>query len=168
MALLLLATVSAMHINAPKEVNVYDSNSFIIEITNNSNISKELRINFFSPATIKILKPKMVPPHSTTSAQITLKYQTKNYTEIKSKLEVYLDDELGEKSIIQKFYPKNNNLKKENSKEYLGALFGLGAMNLSVLEWSLFITLVIIAIILFITLIARTIKSKEWWWVKNG
>ena len=162
-----------MTLQAPSTVDIVDSNSFVIKITNTSNIQKELKINFFSSAEVKILSQKYILPHSTTSAQITLNYPTKNYLEMESKLEVYLDNEFEEKMITQKFYPTGTNVNLENqpidqSGEYTGALFGLAAMgslaSFGVLEWALFIILVIVAAILLITLAARTLKVKKRAW----
>ena len=170
-SVLLLCTVNAISVQAPSVVEVHDSNSFIIEITNTSNTTKDLIINFFSPAEVKILSPKSIPAHAKSSAQITLNYSPQNYTEIESKLEVYLGNELEEKVIVQKYHSKNqenNQTNNDQSGEYMGALFGLGSFveisNFSVLEWALFIVLVIVAAILLITLVARSVKVKRRAW----
>jgi hypothetical protein len=166
----MLCSVSALSVSAPSTVQVTDTNSFIVEITNNSNIEKELTINFFSTANVKIHSPKAILPHSKISVKINLDYSSPNYTEMESKLEVYLDNEFKEKMITQKFYPtgtnKNTNINSnDQSGEYAGALFGLAAMgefaSFSVLEWALFIVLVIVAAILLLTLIARAIKVRK-------
>jgi len=164
--LLILSGAFALSVQAPSTVDIVDSNSFVIEITNNSNIQKELRIDFFSPANVEILSPKIIPPHSKTSAKITLNYSPKTYTEIESKLEVYLGNEFKEKIITQKFYPTGTNIDSvDQSEEYAGALFGLVTIgelaSFGVLEWSLFIVLAIIAAILLVTLVARTIKVRN-------
>ena len=159
-----------MTLQAPSTVDIIDFNSFVIEITNTSNIQKELRIDFFSSANVEILSPKLIPPHAKTSAKITLNYSPKNYMEIESKLEVYLGNEFEEKMIIQKFYPTGTNVDSKNqpidqSEEYTGALFGLvtigGLASFGVLEWAIFIVLVIIAAILLVTLVARAIKVRN-------
>ena len=163
----MLCSVSALSVSAPSTVQVTDTNSFIVEITNNSNIEKELKINFFSTANVKILSPKSILPHSKINVKITLDYSSPNYTEMESKLEVYLDNEFKEKMITQKFYPTGttNINSQDQSGEYAGALFGLAAMgefaSFSVLEWALFIVLVIVAAILLLTLIARVIKVRN-------
>ena len=163
--LLLLVCVSAMTVQAPSVVEVHDSNSFVIEITNTSNTTKDLEINFFSPADVKILSPKSIPAHSKSSARISLNYSPANYTEVESKLEIYLDSELEEKIVIQKYYSKSTIGPNDQTGEYTGALFGLGAIgglaSLGVLEWALFIVLVIVAAILLITLVARVIKVRK-------
>ena len=162
--LLLLVCVSAMTVEAPNTVEIYDSNSFVIEITNTSSTDKVLSIDFFSPANVKILAPKSIPAHSKSSAQITLNYSPSNYTEIESKLEVYLGDELEERTITQIYYPGNSNPQDQTS-QYTGALFGLGLFgglaSFTVLEWALFIVLVIVAAILLVTLVARVIKVRK-------
>jgi hypothetical protein len=154
-----------MNVEAPSTVEVYDSNSFVIEITNTSNTTKDLEINFFSPAEVKILSPKSIPAHSKSSARISLNYSPTNYTEIESKLEIYLGDELEEKTITQKYYSKSTITPNNQTGEYTGALFGLGAIgglaSLSVLEWALFIVLVVIVAILLVTLVARVIKVRK-------
>ena len=171
--LLILSGAFALSVQAPSTVDIVDSNSFVIEITNTSNTEKELRIDFFSPANVEILSPKIIPPHAKTSAKITLNYSPQTYTEIESKLEVYLGNEFKEKMITQKFYPTGTNIDSidqsvDQSEEYTGALFGLVAIgelaSFGVLEWSLFIVLVIIAAILLITLAARTLRVRKRAW----
>ena len=163
--LLLLTVVSAFTLEAPSTVEVHDSNSFIIEITNTSNIEKEIRINFFSPANVEILSPKSIPAHAKSSARITLDYTPPGYTEIESKLEVYLGEELEEAVVIQKYFSNGMTSANDQSMEYVGALFGLGVIggltSFGVLEWALFIVLVIIAAILLVTLVARVIKVRK-------
>ena len=169
--LLLLTCAFAFTVQAPSTVEIHDTNSFTIEITNTSSISKELRINFFTPFEIEILSPKSIPPYAKSTAKITLNYSPQTYTEITSKLEVYLDNDLEEKEITLKFFPQetnqnnNNGVLNDQSDEYLGALFGLGVIgefvSFSMLEWALFIVLVIVAAILLITLIARAIKVRN-------
>jgi len=166
----MLSGAFALSVQAPSTVDIIDSNSFVIEITNTSNTEKELRIDFFSPANVEILFPKIIPPHAKTSAKIILNYSPQTYTEIESKLEVYLGNEFKEKMITQKFYPTGTNIDLvdqpvDQSQEYAGALFGLVAIgemgSFGVLEWSLFIVLVIIAAILLVTLVARAIKVRN-------
>jgi len=169
LALLILSTVSAFTVQAPTLVEIHDVGSFTIEITNTSNIAKELNINFFAPFEVEILAPKSIPSYAKSTAKITLNYSPQNYTEITSKLEVYLDNDLEEREITLRFFSnqanQNNNIINDQSEEYMGALFGLGAIvelaNFSMLEWALFIVLVIIAAILLITLVARAIKVRN-------
>jgi len=169
LALLILGTVSAFTLQAPDSIEIHDSTSFTIEITNTTNTQKELKINFFTPFEVEILSPKSIPPYAKSTAKITLNYSSKTYTEITSKLEVYLDNDLEEREITLRFFSnqanQNNNIINDQSEEYMGALFGLGAIvelaNFSMLEWALFIVLVIIAAILLITLVARAIKVRN-------
>jgi len=164
LALLILGTVSAFTLQAPDSIEIHDSTSFTIEITNTTNTQKELKINFFTPFEVEILSPKSIPPYAKSSAKITLNYSPKTYTEIISKLEVYLDNDLEEKEITLKFFPSTNQL-NDQSQQYVGALLGFGTVgeltNFSILEWALFIVLVIIAAILLVTLVARTIKVRK-------
>ena len=167
--LLLLTCAFAFTVQAPNTVEIHNTNSFTIEITNTSSTQKELNINFFAPFEVKILSPKSIPPYAKSTAKITLNYSPNSYTEITSKLEVYLDNELDEKEITLKFFPnqanQNNNVVNDQSGEYIGALFGLGSIgemaSFSMLEWALFIVLVIIAAILLVTLVARAIKVRN-------
>ncbi len=166
LALLILSTVSAFTISVPSQVEVHDSNSFLVEITNPTNQTQDLQINFFSTINANVYAPDSISPHSNISARVVLDYSPPIYEEINTTLEVYLGNDLEKREILLIIYPSQNPTTMNNTDEgYLGALFGFGSVgemfSFSVLEWALFIVLVIIAAILLVALVVRVIKREK-------
>lgn len=170
--LLFLAQASALTIVSPSAVEVNNKEEFFVEITNNSNTQKDLRVNFFSTVMSDVIVPNFVPPNTTVRARIIVYNKYESYTEINSKLEVYLDNEFREKNVLLKFLEKN----QRDSFEQQGADFTTGinsfftlfAINTSesflllnnyfTLEVVAMTTLVLLILVLVVALIVRIVK----------
>lgn len=171
-AILFLAQASALTISGPSEVEVSNKEEFFIEITNNSNIQKELRVNFFSIVMSDVIAPNFVPPNTTINAKIIVYNKYDSYTEVNSKVEVYLDNEYGEKNILLKFLGKNERdsfgQQNGNFAEGINSFFMLFAANTgesllflndySSLEIVLMTAMVLLILVLIIALIVRIVK----------
>ena len=158
--------VSALNIVAPDEVTVIDSTEFFIDITNTTNTPQTLKLNLFSTAQVETFSPNSVAANSTAKVKVVVFNKFDSYTELNSKLEVYLGSEYQEKNIIFKF-------SKEKSADFLGSdlvsgansFFSLIAVNsfftladYSFLEVSVITVLVLLILVLFVTLIVRIVK----------
>lgn len=170
--LLFLAQASALTIVSPSAVEVNNKEEFFVEITNNSNTQKDLRVNFFSTVMSDVIVPNFVPPNTTVRARIIVYNKYESYTEINSKLEVYLDNEFREKNVLLKFLEKNerDNLGQSGSEfaQNLNSFFVLFAANtgesfLNLNDYSnmeiIFITvLILLILVLIVALVVRIVK----------
>jgi len=155
MLALLITTVNSFPVTTSQQVDVYEKGVFYIEITNDSQELKDLEINFYTPAEIKINAPSKIAPNTNMTAQITVYNQYESYREMTSKLEVKLGNETETKEITLRYYAREG-----TADNPISGLFGLGTFSdesaeYTIGEWVAFWVLIIIAAILLIALVAR-------------
>ena len=161
--LAIFSTALAFPLSAPQVVEVHnDSNYFYADITNNTDTTQTVSVNFYSTGKTSISVPKSITPNSTIKAKITIFNDSiETYHERTSKLEVYVGNDLEEKQIQVKFYPKGS-LTGEISKSVSGlfslADFSKETTNFSVSDWIIFWVLVVIAAILLIAFMSRVVR----------
>ena len=169
LALALLFSISfasAFSVTVPSQVDIHDQEYISIQVTNISSELKTLKINFFAPTETQIFAPTEVSPNQTITARILVKNTLRDYTEINSKLEIYLGSDLVEKELLLRYYPSSEVIQQEqqeNNNKMLGALFGFSSFftelgNFSLVEWVALVALVIIAAFLLVALIARAVR----------
>jgi hypothetical protein len=152
---LLISSVSAFQVNTSEKVDVYEKGIFYVEITNPTAELKDLEINFYTPAEIKINAPSKIAPNTNMTAQITVYNNYESYREMNSVLEVKLGDEIEIKQINLRFFAQAG-----IADNPLMGLFGLGyfvgeSANYTMFDWGAFWILIIISAILIIALVAR-------------
>ncbi len=163
--ILALSVTSAFPLSVPTNVEVFNEATVLVDITNNSLEQKALSINLFVPSTTTIYAPSSISPNETVTAKIIIKNNFSNYTEISSKLEVYLGTDLEERELSIKFYGGN-------APADLSGLFGIflgsfaGAESLfgetiafTPLEWTVLFVLVLVAVVLLIAFVARVARG---------
>ncbi len=164
MLICFLITASALTIEAPEVVEVNSQEVyFLVNITNESENSANLKVNFYAPTETQVSSSKFLAKESKTTAKIFVKNNFTEYTEINSKLEVYFGTELVEKQVLLKFYPQANPAQITGA---FTAFFSLGNFfedftNFSTLEYGLMFLLILVAAVLLVAFIARVIKRVE-------
>ena len=157
--LFISSIATAFPINNPSEIDVLGEATFNVEITNTSNTQENLIINFFAPTDVTIFAPKTIPPNRTVTAKIIVRDSFDKYTEIDSKLEVFVGSALEERQVKLKFYES-----QDSFGQATGAFSALFTMpfaietNFTTIEWIVFFILVLIVLALLIAFIARLAK----------
>lgn len=160
--------MSALVISAPSEVEVNKSTEFFIDITNTTNTNQNLKLNLFSTAQVETFSPNSIAANSTAKVKVIVFNKYDSYTELESKLEVYLGTEYQEKKIIFKFLDNSN-------ADFLGTEFVNGANSFFSLiainsfftlgdynffEVSAITVLVLLILVLFVALVVRIVKRE--------
>jgi hypothetical protein len=151
----------AFTIDMPEELLIEEEDSFfLVEINNNSNTTKNLEIVFFTNTESEIIAPKAIAPNMATTAKIFIKNSFSNYTEVDSKIEVYLGNELKQKRILLKFNPNPTAIQNQsNSTNALFALFiGLESLTFGTFEYVLLFAMILIILVLIIAFFVRISK----------
>jgi hypothetical protein len=159
-AILFISSIAtAFPIQVDNQIDVFKEASFNVEITNSSNAQENLVVNFFAPTDVTIFAPKTIPPNQTVTAKIIVRDSFDKYTEIDSKLEVFVGSALEERQVLLKFY--------ESQDAFVGATGSFAALftlpfaietNFTTIEWVAFFILVLIVLALLIAFIARLAK----------
>lgn len=151
--LFLISTALALNVSVQEEFELFDNDYLEIEIENTTNTTQPLNINFYTPTKHIIHAPETVGPGKTITAKIKINHEFEKYTEINSKLEIFLGTEYEEKNITLKFYkPQKNNLT---------GLFSLGIIPTTAFETGIIFTMLIIIAILLIALFAKIKEDKK-------
>ena len=157
--LFISSIATAFPINVDNQIDVFNEATFNVEITNPSNNQENLIVNFFAPTDVTIFAPKTIPPNGTITAKIIVRDSFDEYTEIDSKLEVFVGSSIEERQVLLKFY--------ESQDAFSGATGAFSALftlpfaietNFTTVEWIAFFILVLIVIALLIAFIARIAK----------
>ncbi len=160
MVILFISSIAiAFPINNPSEIDVFREATFNVEITNTSNNQENLIINFFAPTDVMIFAPNTIPPNQTITAKVIVRDSFDKYTEIDSKLEVFVGSALEERHVLLKFYESQDAFKEATGS--FAALFTMPfaiETNFTTIEWVAFFILVLIVIALLIAFIARLAK----------
>ena len=158
--LFLLAQPSAMSISVPTDTNVTTaSGTFFINVTNDSASQKDLKVTVFAPIKTEISAPLSIGANSTIPVAIKVYNNFPVKTSLSSKVEVNLGSETAIKEMTMNFTPVSNN------SSGLGALFSFGIFSdemahFTLIDWLVFIVLVLIAAVLLVAFVAKLTKRK--------
>ena len=149
----------AFSVTAPESVVVGDNTSFFIDITNTSEKTADLKVNFYAPISVGVIAPRTIAPNQTIQAKITLSNNkfTKN-TQINSTLEVTLDQEAQKKEIALTFsegQTSSNSLSAAFAGLFSFTDFSLEIEKFSLIEWVAFWVFIFVAAVLLIAFVAR-------------
>jgi hypothetical protein len=144
---MLAVSVSALTIEGPETVDLFQDKTLEIQITNTSNYSQPLIVNYFAPVRTSFNAPTKISANETITIPIKIFHTYNSYEEFNSKLEVYLGNEFKVKEINLKFYPQ---------QETFSALFSLGTISITGMgEVALFFILIVVIAILLALLITK-------------
>ena len=160
MAILFVSSIAmAFPLQVDNQIDVFREATFNVEITNTSNNQENLIINFFAPTDVTIFAPNTIPPNQTITAKIIVRDSFDKYTQIDSKLEVFVGSALEERQVLLKFYESGDAFGEATGS--FAALFTLPfaiETNFTTIEWVAFFILVLIVLALLIAFIARLAK----------
>ena len=161
LALFILTSVTyAVPIQVDQTIDIFQDKEFFVEITNPYAEAKVLNVNIYTPTPKVVLAPDIINAGETVKVKIYLQNTLTEYTEISSKLEVYLDEELTEKELTLRFFEKGQ--APDVWGDFASGLFGLGiffdGMNFVVSEYYLAFLLIMIIAALLIALVVRVAK----------
>jgi hypothetical protein len=159
----ILSFASALIVEAPAVIDVYETEEFYIDITNNTNTAKDLSLNFYTTTDVKTFAPNVVPANTTVKAKIIVDNDYEKYTELESKLEINLGNNYSERKILLRFFGEER--AEEQVIEGANAFFSFAAVNslftlsnYSILEISAMSFLVLLIIVLAVALVVRIVK----------
>jgi len=144
----------AFELNALSEVVVNDNTVFYVDLVNDSSSTVDLKLDFHSPVDVLIVVPKKISPNSTIQAKITITNNFRDERIIMGLVEASFDEKVLTKEVELHF--KRNN----SSSSDLTGLFSIGStINgfelFTLIDWIIFIILVIVCAILLVSFIAK-------------
>jgi len=148
----------AFSVDVPQSIEVSNSSFFYATITNTSDESVPLIVNFFSPLKSTVSVPSTIAPNSSVQAKVTLSNNNfKNGNSVSSTLEANFGGTIVQKQIILNF----TNSKSDSgilSSAFSFASFFLEVNSFNLFDWIIFWVLVIVAAVLLVSFIARVRK----------